>query len=95
VEAKVLVELQHLFARHGECRALLCVERIGIGHDGVEPVVAAVQFEQQQDARVQCRTRQGASRCAYDEWAGEGQGGGGLQEVTSGEVQHAVSPYFK
>ena len=48
VKPRLLGELHDLVARDREARTQVRVFRIGIGNDGIEPVVAAAQLDQDQ-----------------------------------------------
>ena len=50
VQAHLLVELQGALARHADAAAQRMIVRVGIGDEGVQPVIAALELDQQQDA---------------------------------------------
>jgi hypothetical protein len=52
IEAEVVIEREHVVLRHGERWAHLIVERIAVGNNTVEPIVAALQVDQEQHAIV-------------------------------------------
>ena len=50
MESKLLRQLTDLCAWNGQLRPSLIVSAITEGHEGVEPIVAAMEFEQDQYA---------------------------------------------
>jgi hypothetical protein len=56
MQAGALVQSQYVASGNGKRRTQLRVQRIGIGHHRVQPVVAAFQFHQDQDP-VGCAAR--------------------------------------
>ena len=97
VEADLPVDRQHLVGRHGDVAALLVVVAVSERHDGVQPVVAAVQHDRDEDAvgRPDRRTRERVADLApvarderFAHRAGERSAAethaDGLQETTTG-----------
>src|SRR5688572_1315996 len=56
VPAELGVDLQQVAFLDADSRPMLVVHRVAVRHDGVQPVVAAEPFEDDEDlARLQCR----------------------------------------
>ena len=69
VQADAIVDLLHLAGRDRELRPALAVLVVAVGHHGVQPVVAAVKLDDDQDAALR------AGRLA-----GQGIGGPGQEQ---------------
>ncbi len=52
MQADPVGQRDHLVARDRDLRAQRVVRRVGVGHDGVEPVVAALQFDQHEEPAI-------------------------------------------
>ena len=52
MQSRARIELQHLLARNGYARTQVVVIRIGERDDGVEAVVAALQFDEDQEVVI-------------------------------------------
>ncbi len=54
MQARALVQLQHLLPAHGQPRSQAVVRAVGVRHNGIQAVVAA--FELHQDKQIAIRT---------------------------------------
>jgi hypothetical protein len=76
VEADAVPQRQHLARRVGEVRPRLLVGGVGGGHDGVEPVVAAVERDEDEHAaagRQRVLVRRVEQRAGGDHTAAGGE----------------------
>jgi hypothetical protein len=61
MQARPRRERKHAVVRERELRTQRVVSRIGIGNEGVEAVVAALELDQHQQVAVVCRRRRAAN----------------------------------